>query len=264
MEKNIVWFDLETTGVNTATDRIIEIYLHKTDLMGTHLESYHTYVNPDGVKSRPEAFNKHGITEEELKDKPKFREIAQEVVDFIGDCDLGGYNVLWFDIPLLVEELIRCGIIFNHRGRSIIDPFLIQAKYESRNLESTYKRLTGKTLENVHSAQADVKATVEIFQKQKDRYPEMPESFKDIDKEVCISRSTMVDLSGKFIIGEVNGKNEILFNFGKWKGEHFKNVYEKDKGYIEWMINKGEFNRETKIIAKKLLTKMEKDHTFNL
>lgn len=264
MEKNIVWFDLETTGVNTTTDRIIEICMIKTDWDGNIIESYRSLVNPEGVKSRPEALAKHGIADEDLLEYDTFKYLAKEIYEFIGDCHLGGYNVLYFDIPLLVEEFIRAGIVFNHRGRAIIDPFLIQAKYEPRNLEATYKRLTGKTLEGAHRAEADIRATIEIFEKQLEMYDGLPKSAKEIDESVNDGRKTQVDLGGKFIIGEINGNNEILFNFGKWKGQSFRNVYENDKGYIEWMINKGEFPSETKIIAKKLLNRMQSENIESL
>ena len=262
MEKNIVWFDLETTGVNIATDRIIEICMIKTDWEGNIIETYQTLVNPDGVKSRPEALAKHGIDDELLLEYDTFKYLAKEVYDFIGDCHLGGYNVLYYDIPLLVEEFIRAGIVFNHRGRAIIDPFLIQAKYEPRNLEATYERLTGKKLDGAHRAETDIRATIEIFEKQLEKYDKLPNSPMEIDRSVNDGRETQVDLNGKFKIGEVNGKREILFDFGKWKGQTFKDVYESDKGYIEWMIDKGEFTAETKIIAKKLLNRMQQEHNI--
>ena len=121
--KNIVWFDLETTGISTTSDRIIEICMIKTDFDGNEIEKYHELINPGDVKMRPEAQDKHGITPEMLEGKPTFEEIASEINDFIGDCDLGGYNALFFDVPFLAEEFMRCGIIFNHRGRAVMDPF---------------------------------------------------------------------------------------------------------------------------------------------
>ncbi len=259
MEKNIVWFDLETTGVNIATDRIIEICMIKTDLKGNVIQTYQSLINPEGVKSRPEALAKHGIPDEDLLEYDTFKYLAKEIYDFIGDSYLGGYNVLYYDIPLLVEEFIRAGIVFNHRGRAIIDPFLIQAKYEPRNLEATYERLIGKKLDGAHRAETDIRATIEIFEKQIEKYEGLPNDPNEIDRIVNDGRETQVDLSGKFKIGEVNGKAEIIFDFGKWKGESFRTVYEKDAGYIEWMINKGEFTAETKIIAKKLLNRMRQE-----
>lgn len=254
--KSIVWFDLETTGVNTATDRIIEICMIKTDLDGNETDRFYSLVNPgSNVEWRQEAIDKHGITPDTLEDQDKFEYIAKEVVDFIGDSDLGGYNALYFDIPMLTEELMRAGIVFNHRSRAVIDPFLIYSKYERRDLSTAYTKYTGKTLEDAHRAENDIRATMEIFQAQRKLY-DMPQSAEEIDNEVNESRKTQVDLSGKFKFAEVNDKKEIVFNFGKWKGKPFREVYEADSRYIEWMIDKGEFSKETKIIARKLMEKM--------
>lgn len=257
MAKSIVWFDLETTGVNIVTDRIIEICMIKTDVDGNETERFYSLVNPGpGIESRPEAINKHGITADMLKDQPTFEHIAKDVKDFIGDSNLGGYNILYFDIPILIEEFMRAKILFNHRNIAIIDPFIIYRKYESRDLSTAYTKYTGKTLENAHRAEADILATMEIFQAQRKLY-NMAQTVEEIDKEVNESRQTRVDLSGKFKFAEINGKRDIIFNFGKWNGKSFKEVYEADSRYIEWMINDGEFPKETKIIARKLLEKMK-------
>ena len=262
-EKGIVWFDLETTGINTVKDRIIEICMVK-EVPGEETQTYKTLVRPDcGTKSHPEAQDKHGITEEHLKDAPIFKEIAREVVDFIGDHALGGYNILYFDIPFLVEELMKAGIVFNHRNRPVVDPWIIYSKYDSRNLENAYKKFTGKTLEGAHRAEVDIRATMEIFEKQKELYKEMPDTTEEIDKEVN-KRSETVDLSGKYKFKAIpnSGRSEIVFNFGKHKGRPFKEVYEMDNRYLHWMIDKGEFSKETKIITRKLIDKIELDPPF--
>jgi DNA polymerase-3 subunit epsilon len=259
-EKGIVWFDLETTGINTVKDRIIEICMVK-EIPGEETLTYKTLVQPDcGTKSHPEAQDKHGITEEDLIDAPTFKEIAKEVLEFIGDHDLGGYNVLYFDIPFLVEEFMKAGLIFNHRGKSVVDPFLIYSRYESRNLETAYTKYTGKTLEGAHRAEADIRATMEIFEKQKELYTNMPDNVEEIDKEVN-KRDGRLDLSGKykFASNPSTGKTEIMFNFGKYKGRPFKEVYEADKRYLQWMIDKGEFSIETKVITRKLIERMESE-----
>jgi DNA polymerase-3 subunit epsilon len=257
MDKSIVWFDLETTGVNTATDRIIEICMIKTDFEGNEISSFYTLVNPGpGIEWRQEAIDKHGITPDMLEDQDRFEYIAKEVMDFIGDSDLGGYNALYFDIPMLTEEFMRAGLVFNPRGKAVIDPFLIYSKYERRDLSTAYTKYTGKTLDGAHRAEADIRATMEIFQAQRKLY-DMPGSAAEIDQAVNESRQTQVDLSGKFKFAEINGKKEIIFNFGKWAGKPFKEVYEADSRYIEWMIDKGEFAKETKIIARKLIEKLK-------
>jgi DNA polymerase III subunit epsilon len=257
MSESIVWFDLETTGVNIVTDRIIEICLIKTDFEGNEISRFYSLVNPGpNVQFSQGAIDKHGITPDMLEDQNSFNFIAPEVLNFIGDSHLGGYNILYFDVPLLVQEFMRAGIVFNHRGRSIIDPFLIYSKYESRNLETAYKKYTGKTLDNAHRAENDIIATMEIFEAQKKLY-DMPQTPQEIDEVVNTSRKDQVDLSGKFKFAEVNGKREIIFNFGKWDGKTFKEVFEADQRYIEWIIDKGEFTKETKIIAKKMMEKLK-------
>jgi DNA polymerase-3 subunit epsilon len=256
-QRNIVWFDLETTGVNTAVDRIIEICMIKTDIKGNEIDTYYALVNPgSNIECRQEAIEKHGITPDLLKDQDPFEYIAREVYDFIDGCDLGGYNALFFDIPMLTEELMRAGIVFNHRNVNVIDPFLIYSKYERRDLSTAYTKYTGKTLEGAHRAEHDIRATMEIFQAQKKLY-DMPQTAEEIDSEVNESRKDMVDLSGKFKFADINGKREIVFNFGKWKGITFKEVHEKDPRYISWIIDKGEFSKETKIIARKLMNRIE-------
>jgi len=252
--KNIVWFDLETTGISTASDRIIEICMIKTDFDGNEIEKYHELINPGDVQMRPEAQDKHGISPEMLEGKPTFEEIASEINDFIGDCDLGGYNALFFDVPFLAEEFMRCGIIFNHRGRAVMDPFLIYSNYEKRDLTNAYKKYTGKTLEGAHRADVDIKATMEIFQKQRELY-NMPNTAEEIDKVVNTRRADQVDLGGKLKFAEVGGKRTIVFNFGKNKGKPFKEVFEMDSRYIDWIIDKGEFSKELKVICKKLVEK---------
>ena len=258
--KSIVWLDLETTGVNTVTDRIIEICLVKTDLEGNFLSKFSTLVNPGtDVEIRPEAFEKHGISKQDLEDQDSFAFMASEILSFIGDNYLGGYNILYFDIPMLVQEFLRAGVVFDYRNRPVIDPFLIYTKYEPRNLESVYKRLTGKDLEGAHRAENDILATIEIFEKQRQIY-ELPKDVEKIDEYVNESRKDMVDISGKLKFAEIDGKREVIFNFGKWKGTTFRTVFEKDKKYIEWMYDKGEFSKDTKIIVKKLLEKCRKEH----
>lgn len=256
MEKNIVWFDLETTGISTSNDRIVEICMIKTDFDGNEIGTYHSLVNPGIAEMTPHAQEKHGISIEDLKGKPAFEEIASDINDFIGNCDLGGYNALYFDVPFLCEEFMRCGIAFNHRSRAVMDPFIIYTNYEKRDLTSAYKKYTGKDLEGAHRAEADIRATMEIFQKQREVYP-LAQTADIIDKEVNTRRADQVDLGGKLKFAEVDGQRTIIFNFGKNKGKPFKTVFENDANYLSWIIDKGEFSQELKIICKKLIEKFK-------
>ena len=158
---------------------------------------------------------------------------------------------------------MRCGIVFNHRNRAVIDPFLIYTNYEKRDLTTTYKKYTGKDLDGAHRAEADVRATMEIFQAQRKLYP-MPQTAEEIDKEVNTRRADQVDLSGKLKFAEVDGKRTIVFNFGKHKDIPFKTVYVNDARYLSWIIEKGEFSQELKIICKKLIAKFKAEENKNI
>jgi DNA polymerase-3 subunit epsilon len=158
---------------------------------------------------------------------------------------------------------MRCGIVFNHRGRAVMDPFLIYSNYEKRDLTNTYKKFTGKDLEGAHRAEADVRATMEIFQKQREVY-DMPQTAEEIDKVVNTRRADQVDLGGKLKFDEINGKRTIVFNFGKNKGKPFKEVVEMDGRYIDWIIDKGEFSTELKVICKKLVAKFKAEENKNI
>ena len=254
--EHIVWFDLETTGIELTEDRIIEICMIKTDLDGNEVDKYYSLVNPDGKENRPEAVEKHGITMEMLTDAPLFKDIANDVLEFIGDSGLGGYNIQRFDIPLLIEEFFRCNIIFEYRNRPFIDPLIITIKKEPRDLSSLYKRLTGKEMEGAHRAEADVQATIEIFSKQKTLYDLTPDMV-ELDKEINEERKNTIDYDGKLRIDEIDGKKKIVFNFGKWKDKPFMEVYQKDLDYIKWMIEKANFLSDTKLTLKKLLYKIK-------
>jgi DNA polymerase-3 subunit epsilon len=252
MEKSIVWFDLETTGVNTTTDRIIEICMIKTDFDGNEIDSFYSLINPGlDTEWSLDAIEKHGITYNDVKDQPYFKDIASNIITFIHESSLGGYNALRFDIPMLAEECMRAGLVFNHRKFSVLDPFAIYSKYESRDLSTAYTKYTGKTLEGAHRAEIDIRATMEIFQAQRHLY-KLADTAVDIDNEVNVFRKDVVDLSGKLRFTEIDGIRKIVFNFGKYSGVPFKDVLKKDSNYIDWIINKGEFSKETKIIIEKL------------
>ena len=251
----IVWIDLETTGISRTEDRIIEICMIKTDADGNEIDKFYSLINPEGTKSRSEALDKHGIQDSELEDKPTFRSLAKEMVDFIGDADLGGYNLFYFDLPFIIEEFIRSGIVFDYRSKNIIDPYKAIIKYESRDLESVYRRLFGTELEGSHRAENDIRATMKVFEKQKEIYG-LSEDLNEIDLDINPERSGMIDSDGKFVIEEIDGKKQVVFNFGKYKGKSFKTVYETDSRYIDWFINMGDFASESKMYAKKMINKI--------
>lgn len=260
MEKQVVWFDLETTGINIASDKIIEISMIKTDFLGNEIDSYYSLINPgNSVKSSDEAIEKHGITPEMLQDKPQFCQIVDEIISFIGDCDLGGYNIVNFDIPFIIEESLRCGKVFNWRDRSILDPLLIYNMTEKRDLTSAYKKYTGKDLIGAHRAENDVRATIEIFNAQKKLYS-LPNTSHEVSDMFNELKRNNLDSAGKYKIVEIDDKKEIIFNFGKYSGKSVRSVYESDARYLDWIVDKGEFTIETKTVTKKILNRLRSEN----
>jgi len=258
LTKPIVFFDLETTGIRVATDRIIEISMLK--VMPDGSEKIKTLrINPE-MPIPPEVTEIHGITDEDVKDCPSFRQVAHELAQFLENSDLAGYNSNHFDIPLLAEEFLRAGVDFDLKGRRFVDVQNIFHKMEPRNLVAAFQFYCNRDLENAHSAEADTIATYEILKSQLDRYTDVP--FKDrkgkVTKPVVndiqalseFSHSTRaVDLIGHIVY---NDKNTEVFNFGKHKGKPVAQVLKDEPSYYDWMM-KGEFPLSTK----KVLTQIK-------
>jgi DNA polymerase-3 subunit epsilon len=257
MSKNIVWFDLETTGLVIAKDSIIEISAIKTDADLNEIDKFYSLVQPFGdYEMSPAAQEKHGLSKEDLVDSPYFKDIADDLLDFIEDCDLGGYNIGNFDLAMLVEEFLRAKKVFSYKTRNLIDAFTIYNKWESRRLEDYYFRLFGEKFENAHSAEADIRATIRVFKKQQEMYA-LP-SYEEIDAVCFEEKQNKIDLAKRFV--KENG--EIKFNFGKWKGYSIDDVYKKDSTYFDWISNNYEFATETRIMAKKLKALAERNVNF--
>lgn len=251
LKRPIVFFDIETTGLSHVKDRIIELSMIKYLVNGDRMK-YYSKFNPGAVEISKEAEGKHGISLESLKSEPKFEKKAEEIFNFLDNCDLAGYNGKRFDIPFMIEELIRAGHFLNPRKVSIIDPFLILTKEEPRTLECTYKYYTGKVLENAHSAEADIEATIEIFESQISKYNLHDLSMEELSNKY-IDTKNLVDLDGKFIKKD---DGTICVNFGKHLNKTIQKVFKDEPGYFEWM-QKGDFSNDTKIIAKKLFEKLK-------
>lgn len=243
LERPVVFFDLETTGIDIVNDRIIEICMVKMGINGSIEQTWKSRFNPEGRKSRPEALEKHGITDDELSDQDTFSYLAPEIHLFLEDCDLGGYNMLRFDLPILCEEFMRAGIPFSYRSKKVIDSYLILTKMEPRTLEAVYERYIGKPLENAHSAQDDILATIEIFKKQNEIY-ELPQNIEDLEK-LTIDRSKMIDLSGKYKLEE----DRVMVSFGKHQGKSFKDACTQDPNYFEWVKNSDTFTKDMKAVT---------------
>ncbi len=251
LNKPIAFFDLETTGVNISTDRIIEICIVRVSPPDEKVEVKTFRVNP-GIPIPDQSSAIHGIYDKDVADKPLFPEIAQQVNQFMKDCDLGGFNSIRFDIPLLIEEFFRAGIEFDITKRKLIDSQRIFHLMEPRTLGAAYKFYCNKDLENAHSAEADTLATYYILKAQIEKYAN--KQVKDAEGRVSVpikndmhvlhefSVGNMVDLAGRMIMSD---KGEELFNFGKYKGMKVKDTLAKDPMYYDWIM-KGDFPQDTK------------------
>ncbi|MCS5489397.1 3'-5' exonuclease [Algoriphagus limi] len=250
LKNPIVFFDLEATGTNIGTDRIVEISLVKLFPDGSR-KVYTQMVHPT-IPIPLESSLIHGIYDKDVKDKPYFKDIAKDVHQFIGSSDLAGFNVLKYDIPLLVEEFLRSGIDFDLDKRNLLDAQKIFHLMEKRNLSAAYKFYCGKKLENAHSAEADTLATVEVFEAQVKRYQgEEVEDLQgnklgifenDMKKLHDLVNEKMVDLAGRFVF---NSAGIEVFNFGKHKGKTIEQVLKEEPGYYDWMM-RGDFPLDTK------------------
>ena len=250
IKKPLAVFDIEATGINTVTEKIIEISILRIEPNGK--ESINTYrINPD-MPIPAESTEIHGITDDDVKDKPLFKDLAKEINKQLEGCDLGGYNLLKFDIPILVEEFLKCDIDFDIRNRNIIDAQKIFYLMEPRTLSAAYKFFCNKSLENAHSAEADTIATFEVIKAQLERYNGVEIEDKegnlytpvteDINSLHKISMSNNVDLAGRMVF---NSKGVAVFNFGKYKNQSVEQVLQKDPAYYGWIMN-NEFSLDTK------------------
>lgn len=250
LKNPILFFDIESTGLNVATDRIVEISAVKVFPDGT-TETKTKRLNPT-IPISPEAQRVHGISDEDVKDCPKFSQIAKSLAQWMKGCDIAGYNSLKFDIPLLSEEFLRVGVDFDFRKRHLIDVQNIFHKMEKRTLSAAYKFYCNKDLENAHSAEADTLATYEVLMAQLDRYQD--ELQNDVKFLADFSTQTrFLDYAGRICLNE----NDVpVFNFGKHKGQPVATVLEKEPSYFKWMID-GQFTLDTKKVITELYLAMK-------
>ena len=250
LNKPIVFFDLETTGIDVARDHIVELCYIKIYPCGNEktqsmrIRPVDAFGNTVHIPEQASAI--HGIYDDDVKDCPTFKDIANELLDVLQDSDLGGYNSNHFDIPLLVEEFLRIGINIDLSNSKFVDVCVIFKKMEQRTLSAAYKFYCKKNLEDAHSALADTRATVDVLEAQLDLYPEL---INDIQSLSDFSyNSNIVDFAGRIIKNE---KGEKIFNFGKYKGQAVKEVFDKDPSYYTWIMQ-GDFTLNTKQELKKI------------
>lgn len=238
LTRPIIFFDLETTGTNVTTDRIVELSYVKVYPDGKE-ERKTRRLNPE-MPIPAEATAVHHITNEDVKDELTFRSIAKNLNEIFEGCDIAGFNSNKFDVPMLVQEFSRCGIRFDLTGRRLIDVQTIFHKMEQRTLVAAYKFYCGKDLEGAHSALADTDATYEVLMSQLDRYPELK---NDMDFLAEFSnQSNNLDLAGRIV---KNAQGVPVMNFGKFKGVPVKEILAKEPGYYDWMLQ-GDFPQNTK------------------
>ncbi len=246
LTRPIAFIDLETTGINITTDRIVELAIVKISPDGSKLVK-RKLINPlMPIPASSSAI--HGITDEMVKDAPSFKQISNEVKQFIEGADLGGYNSNRFDIPMLLEEFLRAGIEYSVDGKRLVDVQKIFHMMEQRTLSAAYKFYCSKTLEGAHGAEADATATWEVLEAQLERYPQIGDSVDSIVK--FTGEDDIVDFARRF----VKEKGVEVFNFGKHKGKPVAQVLKEEPQYYDWMM-KGDFPINTKQKLTEMLNK---------
>jgi DNA polymerase-3 subunit epsilon len=237
LTRPLAFIDLETTGVNISTDRIVEIAIVKILTDGTR-QVKRKLINPQmPIPASSSAI--HGITDEMVKDAPSFKQAANELKQFIDNCDLGGYNSNRFDIPMLLEEFLRIGMDFSIEGRKLVDVQKVFHMMEQRTLSAAYKFYCQKSLDGAHSAEVDATATWEVLEAQVERYPQIGNTVESIVK--FTGEDDIVDFARRFV--KENGVE--IFNFGKHKGKPVVQVLKEEPQYYDWMM-KGDFAMNTK------------------
>ncbi|CAI8342793.1 MAG: 3'-5' exonuclease [Flavobacteriales bacterium] len=244
LNRPICFFDLETTGGNVGKDRIVEIAILRVDV--DKKESKRVWrVNPE-MEISFQAIEVHGITNEMIENEPNFAHYSNEIYQFLKGCDLAGFNSIRFDIPILVEELIRANVEFDFTQIRMIDSQVIYHKKEPRNLSAALQFYCNKELKNAHSAMDDTIATYEVFKAQIEKYDDLESDMDFLNK--YSNRYNNLDFAGKI---RIDNDDDAIFAFGKYTGQKVVEVFRKDKGYYSWIM-KGDFPEYTKKIFTKL------------
>lgn len=245
LKNPLVFFDLETTGTNINSDRIVEICYLKVYPNGNE-EAKTLRINPE-MHIPEQASAVHGIYDADVADCPTFKDVAKSIAHDIEGCDLAGFNSNRFDIPVLAEEFLRAGVDIDLNRRKFVDVQVIYHKLEQRTLSAAYKFYCNKNLEDAHTAEADTRATYEVLKAQLDHYPEVLQNDIQFLSEYS-NFNKNVDFAGRIIYDE---KGVEVFNFGKYKGIPVTEVLQKDPGYYSWILQ-GDFTLNTKNVLTKI------------
>ena len=265
LSKDLIFFDIEATGLSVVRDRIVQIALIKYSPGQEKPEEFETLINP-GIPISEEAFKVHGISASDVANKPTFQQISQKLLDFIGDADLAGYNSSRYDIPMLMEEFARVGVDLDMSTRRTVDVQRIFYKMEPRTLSAAYRLYCGKTMENAHDALVDVRATAEVLMGQLDRYEGV--DYEDGDGFVTKAPiqndiQALHDFTNDFRFLDatqklkLNDAGEVVFNFGKYMNQAVGKALWNDRPYYHWILEK-EFSSQVKQMVKRLFKEYER------
>ncbi|MBK9961102.1 MAG: 3'-5' exonuclease [Saprospiraceae bacterium] len=264
LDRDLIFFDVETTGLNVIRDRIIQLGMVKYPKNSGAPEEMMLMINP-GIPISEEAMRIHGITPADLANKPVFAQVAKKIFDFIGDGDLAGYNSNRFDVPILMEELARCGLDLKIEERRLIDVQRIFYRMEPRTLKAAYQFYCGKEMQNAHDAMEDIRATIEVLKGQLDRYKEtdfIEEDGQTISRPIVNDMQVLHDFTNDLKTLDAtqrlkyNEQGEVVFNFGKYVGQPVAKILYEDRNYYHWIQEK-EFSVQVKKMSAKLLKEYE-------
>ena len=248
LKRPIIFFDLETTGTDPAKDRIVELAFVKLMPDGKR-DKLTKRVNP-GIPIPPEVTLIHGITDEDVKNCQTFKQMAHTLYDWMKGCDLAGYNSSKFDLPLLAEEFLRAGVNVDFTERQMVDVQQIFFKMEARTLSAAYNFYCKKQLENAHSAEADINATIEILEAQLERYPDIGSDVTALHQ--FTNTDEYVDYARRIVMRD----GQPVFNFGKYKGRKVEDVFNTEPQYYDWMMQ-ADFVLHTKQKISEILNRMK-------
>lgn len=248
LKRPIVFFDLETTGTDQAKDRIVELAFVKL-MPDSKRERFTRRINP-GIPIPPETTAIHGISDEDVKDAPTFKQVAHQLYDWMKGCDMGGYNSARFDLPLLAEEFLRVGIDVDFTERHMVDVQQIFFKMEARTLSAAYAFYCNKELNNAHSAEADIDATIEVLEAQLQRYEQLSSDVPALHK--FTNNDEYVDYARRIALKD----GHPVFNFGKYKGRRVEDVFTSEPQYYDWMMQ-ADFSLHTKQKISEILNRMK-------